>query len=101
MAITMLNENDLPKYILAEMVNTTCYVLNRVLLRLILKKTLYELWKNKKSNIDYFKVSNCKCFILNTKDNISKLDSKSNVESFLVTPFQTKALEFLTKRPWW
>lgn len=39
----MLNENDLPKYILAEMVNTTCYVLNRVLLRLILKKTLYEL----------------------------------------------------------
>lgn len=43
MAITMLNENDLPKYILAEMVNTTCYVLNRVLLRLILKKTLYEL----------------------------------------------------------
>lgn len=43
MAITMLNENDLPKYILVEMVNTTCYVLNRVLLRLILKKTLYEL----------------------------------------------------------
>lgn len=39
----MLNENDLPKYIQAEMVNTTCYALNRALLRLILKKTMYEL----------------------------------------------------------
>ena len=42
MARTMLNENNLLKYFWAEVVNTTCYVLNRVLLRPIFKKTSYE-----------------------------------------------------------
>ena len=46
MARTMLNENNLLKYFWVEAVNT-CYVLNRILLRPILKKTPYELWKNK------------------------------------------------------
>ena len=46
---TMLNENNLPKYFWAQAVNTFCYILNRVLLRPILKKTPYELWKNKKN----------------------------------------------------
>ena len=48
-ARTMLNENNLPKYFWAQAVNTFCYILNRVLLRPILKKTPYELWKNKKN----------------------------------------------------
>lgn len=56
MTRTMLNENNVPKYLWAKMVNTACYVLNRVLLRLILKKTSYELWKKKKTNVSYFKV---------------------------------------------
>ena len=62
MARTMLNENNLPKYFWVKAVNTSCYVLNRILLRPILKKTPYELWKNKKPNISYFKVFGCKCF---------------------------------------
>ena len=60
MARTMLNENNLPKYFWTEAVNTSCYVLNRILLRPILKKTPYDLWKNKKPNISYFKVFWCK-----------------------------------------
>ena len=56
MARTMLNEINLPKYFRAEAVNTSCYVLNRILLRSIIKKTPYELCKNKKPNISYFKV---------------------------------------------
>ena len=83
MSRTMLNENNLPKYFWVEVVNTSCYVLNRILLRLILKKTPYELWKNKKPNISYFKVFGCKCFILNTKDNLGKFDAKLDVGIFL------------------
>nr|CAN62159.1 hypothetical protein VITISV_041771 [Vitis vinifera] len=83
MARTMLNENNLPKYFWAEAVNTSCYVLNRILLRPILNKTPYELWKNKKPNISYFKVFRCKCFILNTKDNLEKFDAKSDIGIFL------------------
>ena len=55
----MLNENSLLKYFWAEAVNTACYVLNRVLIRLNLNKTPYEFWKDKKPNISYFKAVGC------------------------------------------
>ena len=83
MAKTMLNENSLPKYFWAEAVNTACYVLNHVLIRPNFNKTPYELWKHRKPNIGYFKVFGCKCFILNTKNNLGKFDPKSNVGIFL------------------
>ena len=98
MARTMLNKNNLPKYFWAEAVNTSCYVLNRILLRLILKKTPYELWKNKKLNISYFKVFGCKCFILNTKDNLGKFDAKSEVGIFLGCSTSSKAFRVFNKR---
>nr|CAN81294.1 hypothetical protein VITISV_003263 [Vitis vinifera] len=98
MAKTMLNENNLPKYFWAEAVNTSCYVLNIILLRPILKKTPYELWKNKKPNISYFKVFGCKCFILNTKDNLGKFDAKSNVGIFLGYSTSSKAFRVFNKR---
>ena len=42
-AKTMLCKNNLPKHFWAETINTTCYILNRVLLRPILNKTPFEL----------------------------------------------------------
>jgi len=39
-ARTLLSETNLPKYFWADAINTACYVLNRVLVRPILKKTL-------------------------------------------------------------
>ena len=60
-----------------------CYVLNRVLIRLYLNKTPYELWKDRKLNIGYFKIFRCKYFIFNTKDNLGKFDLKSDVGIFL------------------
>nr|CAN77969.1 hypothetical protein VITISV_027333 [Vitis vinifera] len=98
MARTMLNENNLPKYFWAEAVNTSCYVLNRILLRPILKKTPYELWKNKKPNISYFKVFGCKCFILNTKHNLGKFDAKSDVGIFLGYSTSSKVFRVFNKR---
>ena len=43
MARTMLCEGNLPKYFWTEAVNTACYILNRILIRPILKKTSYKL----------------------------------------------------------
>ncbi|KAH9704832.1 Integrase catalytic domain-containing protein [Citrus sinensis] len=97
MARTMLNENSLPKYFWAESVNTACYVLNRVLIRHNLNKTPYELWKHRKLNIGYFKVFRCKCFILNTKDNLGKFDPKSNVGIFLGYSNSSKAYRVYNK----
>ena len=94
----MLNENNLPKYFWVEAINTSCYVLNRVLLRSILKKTPYKLWRNKKPNINYFKVFGCKCFILNTKDKLGKFDAKSDVRIFLGYSTSSKAFRVFNKR---
>ena len=98
MARTMLNENDLPKYFWAEAVNTSCYVLNRVLIRPNLNKTPYELWKGRKPNIGYFRVFGCKCFILNTKDNLGKFDSKSDISIFLGYSTTSKVYRVFNKR---
>ncbi|KAH9688106.1 Integrase catalytic domain-containing protein [Citrus sinensis] len=98
MARTMLNENSLPKYFWAEAVNTACYVLNRVLIRPNLNKTPYELWKDRKPNISYFKVFGCKCFVLNTKDNLGKFDPKSDVGIFLGYSNSSKAYRVYNKR---
>jgi len=84
LARTMLNETGLPKYFWADAVSTTCYVLNRVLIRPILKKTPYELFRGRKPNLSHLKVFGCKCFILNNgKDNLGKFDFKSDEGIFL------------------
>jgi len=80
---TILNETSLPKYFWGYAMSTTFYVLNRVLIRPILKKTPYELFKGKKPNISHLKVFGCKCFILNNgKDNLGKFDSKADERIF-------------------
>ena len=53
MSRTILCENNLPKYFWAEAVHTACYILNRALIRHILKKTPYELWLYRKPNISH------------------------------------------------
>jgi len=84
LARTMLNENGLPKYFWADAVSTACYVLNRVLIRPILKRTPYELFRGRKPNLSHLKVFGCKCFILNNgKDSLGKFDSKSDEGIFV------------------
>ena len=85
LARMLLNAIDLPKYLWADAVRTACYVLNRVLIRPILKKTPYELFKGRKPNISHLKVFGCKCFILNNgKNNLGKFDPKADEGIFLV-----------------
>ena len=55
----MLNENSLPKYFCADVVNIAYYVLNRMLIRPILKKTPYELCKGRKPVLSHLKVFGC------------------------------------------
>ena len=98
MARTMLHEYNLPLYFWAEAVNTSCYISNRVFKRPILNKTHYELWNNRKPRISYLRVFGCKCFILNTKDNLEKFDSKADEGIFLGYSTSSKAYRVFNKR---
>ena len=77
MARTMLYENSLPNYFWAEVVNTAYFIINCAMIRPILKKTPYELWKGIKPNISFFHTFGCKCYVLNNgKDNLRKIRFK-------------------------
>ena len=93
-----LHEYNLPLYFWAEAVNTSCYISNRVFKRPILNKTSYELWNNRKPKISYLRVFGCKCFILNTKDNLEKFDSKADEEIFLGYSTSSKAYRIFNKK---
>jgi len=94
----MLNDNLIPKYIWTKALNIARYLQNKIYIRSILKKNLYELWKGWKPNISYFHPFACKCFILNTKDNLEKFDSKSDNGTFLGYFETSKAFRVYSSR---
>ena len=98
-ARTMLCENNLPKYFWAEAVNSACYILNRALIRPILKKTPYELWNERKPNISHLRAFGCKCYVHNNgKDNLGKFDAKSDEGIFVGYAISSKAYRIFNKR---
>src|SRR5256886_9376141 len=93
----MLIESKLPKYFWAEAVNTSCYILNRVLIRPFTHKICYELYHDKLPKVSYFKTFGCKCYILNTKGNLDKFDSRSDEGIFLGYSTRSKAYRIFNK----
>ena len=89
----------MPKYFWADAVSTACYVLNRVLVRPILKLIPYELFKGRKPTISHLKIFGCKCFVLNNgKSNIGKFDSNADEGTFLGYSLTSKAYKIYNKR---
>nr|GEX16962.1 retrovirus-related Pol polyprotein from transposon TNT 1-94 [Tanacetum cinerariifolium] len=97
MSRTMLNEQLLPQKFWYNAVDTSTYIFNQILIRAILGKTPYELLRGRKPTLDYFRVFGSKCFILNTKDYLTKFDSKSYECIFLCYSQNSKAYIILNK----
>ncbi|GKC81713.1 retrovirus-related pol polyprotein from transposon TNT 1-94 [Tanacetum coccineum] len=85
MSRTMLNEQSLPQKFWCNAVDSSTYILNRILIRAIQGKTPYELLKGRKPTLDYFRVFGSKCFILNTKVYLTMFDPKSYEGVFLAS----------------
>nr|GEV38865.1 retrovirus-related Pol polyprotein from transposon TNT 1-94 [Tanacetum cinerariifolium] len=97
MSRTMLNEQLLPQKFWCNAVDTSTYILNRILIRAILGKTPYQLLRGRKPTLDYFRVFGSKCFILNTKDYLTKFDPKSYEGVFLGYSQNSKVYIILNK----
>ena len=99
LARTMLSESSLPKYFWADALSTSCYVMNRVLIRHILKKTPYELFNGRKPNINHLRVFGCSCFVLNNgKENLGKFDEKADLSIFIGYSLTSHAYRIYNKR---
>ncbi|GKE32974.1 retrovirus-related pol polyprotein from transposon TNT 1-94 [Tanacetum coccineum] len=90
MSRTMLNEQSLPQKFWFNAVDTSTYILNRILIRVILGKTHYEILKGRKPTLDYFRV-------FGTKDYLTKFDPKSYECVFLGYSQNSKAYIILNK----
>jgi len=97
MSRTMLNEHSIPQKFWCDAVATSCYILNRVLLRPMMNKTPYEVLKNKKPSLKHIRVFGCKCFVLNKRDHLTKFDPKAYEGVFLGYSPISKSYRILNK----
>ena len=95
----MLVASGLPRNFWAEALNTSCYIINRCMIRSILNKTPYELFKGRKPNIMHLRVFGCKCFVHNKgKDALGKFDPRSDEAIFLGYSSHSKAYKVFNKK---
>ena len=83
MARVMLLNKKIPQKFRAEAVNMSCHIGNRIYFRVGAKKTSYEIWREKKPKVKYFRIFGSKCYILNDRENLGKFDAKSDEGIFL------------------
>ncbi|GJW25695.1 putative ribonuclease H-like domain-containing protein [Tanacetum coccineum] len=96
-ARTMLADSKLPTTFWAEVVNTACYVQNRVLVTKPHNKTPYELFLGRKPALGFMRPFGCPITILNTIDHLGKFDGKAD-KGFFVSE---NTSNIITSRPNW
>ena len=78
-----LDEYNTPEALWAKAINTTCYASNRLFLQKFLGKTPYELLNGKKSDVSFFRVFGCKCYIYKKQQHLGKFQRRCDI-GFLV-----------------
>nr|GEX65485.1 Gag-Pol polyprotein [Tanacetum cinerariifolium] len=66
-------------FLWAEAINTTCYIQNRSLIRLLYNKTTYELMHDKKPDLSFLYVFGSLCYSTNDSRDLGKLNAKADI----------------------
>nr|GEV70924.1 retrovirus-related Pol polyprotein from transposon TNT 1-94 [Tanacetum cinerariifolium] len=82
-ARTMLTFVNLPLFLWAEAIETTCFTQNHSIIHKHFDKTPYELINKRKPNINFFHVFGCRCYLLNDYDDVRKLKAKGDIGAFV------------------
>ncbi|GKB69556.1 putative ribonuclease H-like domain-containing protein [Tanacetum coccineum] len=94
----MLADSKLPTTFWAEVVSTTCYVQNRVLVVKPHNKTPYELFRGFKPALSFMRPFGCHVTILNTLDSLGKFDGKSDEGLFIGYSLSSKSFRVYNTR---
>nr|GEX61845.1 hypothetical protein [Tanacetum cinerariifolium] len=97
-ARTTLTFVNLPLFLSAEAIATTCFTQNRSIIHKRFDKTHYELMNKRKPNIKFFHVFGCRCYRLNDDDDVGKLKAKGDIEVFVGYSKQSAAFRIYNKR---
>jgi hypothetical protein len=76
LARTMIDEYNTPERFWAKAVNTACYASNRLFPHRLLAKTPYEMLNGKKSDVSFFRVFGCKCYIYKKRHHLGKFQRR-------------------------
>ncbi|GJZ90767.1 putative ribonuclease H-like domain-containing protein, partial [Tanacetum coccineum] len=94
-ARTMLADSKLPTTFWAEVVNTACYVKNRVLFIKPHNKTPYELFLGRKPALSFMRPFGCPVTILNTIDHLGKARVETvHGKDYILIPLWTQDPSF-------
>nr|GFB37440.1 retrovirus-related Pol polyprotein from transposon TNT 1-94 [Tanacetum cinerariifolium] len=70
-------------FLWAEAIITACFTQNRLIIHKRFDKTPYELINKRKSNIKFFRVFGCRCYLLNDYEDVGKLKAKGDIGVFV------------------
>nr|GEU31514.1 hypothetical protein [Tanacetum cinerariifolium] len=94
----MLTFANLPLFLLAEAIATTCFTLNHLIIHKRFDKTPYELMYKRKPNIKFFHVFGCRCYLLNDYEDVGKLKAKGDIGVFVGYSKESVAFRIYNKR---
>nr|GEV07050.1 hypothetical protein [Tanacetum cinerariifolium] len=97
-ARTMLTLAILPQFLWAEAIATACFTQNRSIIHKRFDKTPYELINKRKPNINFFRVFECRCYLLNDYEDVGKLKAKGDIGVFVGYSKESAALRIYNKR---
>nr|GEZ73538.1 retrovirus-related Pol polyprotein from transposon TNT 1-94 [Tanacetum cinerariifolium] len=95
---TMLTFSNLPLFLWAEAIATSCFTQNRSIIHKRFDKTPYELMNKRKPNIKFFRVFGCRCYLLNDYEDIGKLKAKEDIRVFVGYSKEFAAFKIYNKR---
>jgi hypothetical protein len=94
----MLSGVGLGQEFWAEVVGTTCYLVNRSPSSALGDKTPQEVWTGKEPSLTHLKVFGCDAYVHVPKENMSKLDKKAENVSLLDIKMVSKVISFGTQK---
>nr|GEU32490.1 uncharacterized mitochondrial protein AtMg00810-like [Tanacetum cinerariifolium] len=97
-ARTMLADFKLPTTFWAEVVNTACYVQNRVLVVKPHNKTPYKFFHGRTPTLSFMRPFGCHVIILNTKDHLGKFNGKADEGFFVGNSLNSKTFKVFNSR---
>nr|GEX77130.1 hypothetical protein [Tanacetum cinerariifolium] len=95
---TMLTFANLPLFIWAEAITTTCFTQNHSISHKHFDKTPYELMNKRKPNIKFFHVFGCRCYLLKDYDDVGKIKAKGYIGVFIGYLKESAAFIIYNKR---
>ncbi|GJR32329.1 retrovirus-related pol polyprotein from transposon TNT 1-94 [Tanacetum coccineum] len=82
-ACTMLIFSKSVEFLWAEAISTACFTQNCSLIHKRYNKTLYELLRDRKPNVEYFHVFGSLCYPTNDREDLGKMKPKADIGIFI------------------